>query len=184
MSVLAAGAIGSLITISAALLVRLIGVPREIGSHDRRARERDSDLAQWTADRDLALRRELEATRRALAARGALSSGDYPWELGLVKERALHEWRDQALTAKRDVAAIYDREGWLQDQFRRMRKQPAISLDRTLTAASTVLNCWQAPPAHDQGGATTIAPGLGNDPTERTLAGAVRDAPGRLREYQ
>jgi hypothetical protein len=177
---IAAGAVGSLITITVALLVRLVSVPREISSHDRRARDREHDLAQWIADRDLRLRRELEETRKALSARKMRASGEYAWSLGLVKERALHEWRDQALNAKRDIATIYDREGWLHARVR--WRKPQIVLDQTLETAMTLLDLWRTPPAHDQGRATSIMPI--DDPTDRSLARSVRDAPGRLPEYQ
>jgi hypothetical protein len=92
---LAAGVVGSLLTIVVAFLVRLAHVPAEIRSNDRRARERDDDLEQWIADRNLFLQRELDHVRGTLAARGALESGDYAFEIAVTKERALHEWRDQ-----------------------------------------------------------------------------------------
>lgn len=181
-STIAAGAIGSLITILAALLVRLAMVPGEIRAHDRRAHDRDDDLAQWIADRDLFLRRELHATREQLNTENLLDGGTYALRVGLVKERALHEWRDEERLAHRDVAALYDREGPLH-RFRRAwpTRTPRRQL-ATPAPAQRILDAWRTPPSNSQGRSGKSLPF--DDPTQRVFTRALADAPTRIAEYQ
>lgn len=166
MSTIAAGAIGSLITIVVAFAARLATVPREVAAHDRRVAEREEDLSQWVADRDVWLRRRLDAARAKLAARGMLQSGEYGFRLGLLKEAALHEYRDQQRQAERDVDLIYDAEGWLHGAWRAIRRQPRRALNAP-ERVEPVLAAWRAPLT--RGGTTAPI----DDPTDRPLERAI-----------
>jgi hypothetical protein len=123
------------------------------------------------------------AERKQLAARQALESGEYAYQLGLLKERALHQWRDQERQARSEVAAIYDTEGILHSLWRHVAGNTRKSL-ATPQAAETVLGAWRAPPTSpgDSKRGTTGAPI--DDPTARTLERVVRDAPARWADYQ
>jgi hypothetical protein len=180
MGTLVGGAIGSLITIAVAFSVRASAVPRELPSNDRRARDRNEDLRQWIADRNVALRRELATLRNELAASGIIFSGAYGGGLGRLKETALHEWRDQVRLAERDIALVYDHEGFLHEFWRATRENPQVHLTAP-TEAEPILAAWRAPitkhlTANDK-------PQPIGDPSERRLEHAVIDTPARLDEY-
>jgi hypothetical protein len=181
MGTLAAGAIGSLITLAVAFLVRLAALPAEIRSHDRRAHECDEDLASWIGDRDLRLRRELRTKRQELAPKNLLDSGEYMHQLSILKERALHEWRDQERQARRDVAAIYDREGLLHRAWRRGRTPVTL---QTPAAAEPVLDAWRTAPITPGNRERGHAGMAIDDPTTRMLELVVADVSARLADYQ
>ncbi len=179
---LAAGAIGSLVTIVVAFAARLSTVPREVARHDRLVAERDDDLELWVADQHVRLRRELDHERRELAARNALNSGEYAYRLGLVKERSLHSYRDQEQLARRDVAAIYDREGWLHGAWRAIRGRPRHTLD-TPAKVTPILDVWRTPPSRPGSAPTSEAPLL-NDPTARSVEAILRDLAASTAAFQ
>jgi hypothetical protein len=181
MSNLIAGAIGSLVTLTIAFVVRLAAAPGEIRSHDRRVTERDEDLAQWIADRNVSLLRELQAKRGFLSAEGMFNSGEYGYQIGALKGRALHEWRDQERQARRDVDAIHDREGHLHRFVRALRRTPQLRLTAPGRAAP-VLAAWRAPlKRHLQSNETPLPI---DDPTARTLDRAIHDANANPSEYE
>jgi hypothetical protein len=167
MSALAAGAVGSLITLGVAFIALLIRAPREVRSHDRRVDERDASLADWVGDRDVALRRDIGAKHEELADR----EGEPARQIGRLKQDALHQWRDQERQASNEIGAIYDAEGPLHAAWRWRAGAPQKSLT-TPARAEPVLNMWRE------------APSSLDDPTLRTLDRVVRDAPSRLTEYQ
>jgi hypothetical protein len=179
---LAAGAIGSLITLVVAFAARLTAIPREVRSHDRRVRERDTSLASWVGDRDVWLRRELRQTRNELAKDNLLDSGEYAYQVGLTKERALHEWRDEARQAQSEVDAIYEDEGVLHSVWRRLASA-RLSL-QTPANAEPVLNAWRSPPTTpgDRQRGTTAGPI--DDPTARMLSHVVKGVAERWADYQ
>ena len=163
---LAGGAVGSAITLVAGLFVRASAVPREVVADDRMAAERDADLEQWVSDETLALRRRLHAVRGELNADGLLSSSEYPHRIGLAKERSLHAYRDQQRQEERDVARIFDREGWLHGGWRKLRRRPRYEL-RAPVRVEHALDVWRLPATRylkPGGEAHPI-----EDPTARTL---------------
>jgi hypothetical protein len=172
---LAAGAIGSLVTLGIQGVLRYFAARREIEAHDRRVGELDADLERWVIDDDVRLRRELRTERAALSARGAFYSGDYGYRLGLVKERALQAYRDQRERAQREAAQIYDRETWAHDRWR----NSLAGLDAS--RARPVLDAWRLPPSKH------LSPGdeppVVDDPTGRSLAELVASIEGATDDY-
>ena len=173
---LAAGAIGSVVTLAATGGVRFLTARHEIDANDRLIDELNEDLERWVADDDVRLRRELRDVRNNLSARGGFHSGEYGYQLGVTKERALQAYRDQETRAQREAALIRDRENWMHAFWRWRRKLPR----RLLTAPAkvkSVLDAWRLPPSkHLQEGDT---PAPVNDPTARTLdevIAAVRES--------
>lgn len=163
---LAAGAVGSLLTLGVAAAARFASARREIDVHDRQVADLDDDLARWIVDDDLRLRRQLRHERDALSATGMFYSGEYGWRLGLAKEQALQAYRDQRLRAERSAALILDREGWAHDFWRKSRKRPRLTL-WTPQIVVPVLDAWRLPPSrHAKEGdkLPTV-----DDPTHRTL---------------
>lgn len=148
------------------LLIRALAIPLEIQSHDRAVQERDRDLEQWVADDHLRLKRQLARIVNDLAASGGLSSGAAGVSLGQAKERALHAYRDQEAAAHRDLARIYDREGWAHLLYRRVRKRPQLCLTAP-NRVRPVLDVWRLPITRHLGPGDEPQPIL--DPTTRSL---------------
>src|SRR5205807_1632989 len=71
-------------------------------------------------DRDLSLRRELSAARKKLAARGALDSGDYAYELLLLQRAGSTSVARSGAGGHDEVASLYDAEGLLHSAWRRV----------------------------------------------------------------
>jgi hypothetical protein len=126
---LAGGAVGTLLIGGVAVGVRVLAAWREIDVHDRAVGERNEDLEQWVADDHIRLKRSLTAIRDRLAARNLIYSGEYGRQISEEKEGALHSHRDQERDAKRDVARIKNREGWLHETFRGWRRQDFPDLE-------------------------------------------------------
>jgi hypothetical protein len=161
---LAAGAIGSLLTAGLAFGARIASIPRECASHDRAVIERDEDLAQWVSDDHLRLTREIRQIKNELAARGMLSSGEYGYLIGLAKEGALQAYRDQERQATRDVARIYETEGWLHSLWRVASRKKRATLDAP-QRVQPILDSWRLP----VGAHLTDTPAPILDPTRRNL---------------
>jgi hypothetical protein len=89
------GVVGSVVTAALALGAQFVRARDEIASHDRFVADRDEDLASWVSDRSLALRRELAAKTEELNKENLYGSSTHGEALALLKERALHEYRDQ-----------------------------------------------------------------------------------------
>jgi hypothetical protein len=150
----------------AGLVARSSAGPREVKADDRMAADRDADLEEWVLDETVVLRRRLASVRAGLAARGALYSGDYGYQIGLEKEKSLQAYRDQERQAARDVARIFDREGWLHTVWRVCVRQRRYELVAHLRV-EPVVNVWRSPPTKHLSSADKPAPI--DDPTQRTL---------------
>jgi hypothetical protein len=173
---LAAGAIGSVVTLAATGGVRFLTARNEIEANDRLIDELNEDLERWVADDDVRLRRELRDIRAQLAARGMFQSGEYSYLLGVAKERALQAYRDQETRAQREAALIRDRENWMHAFWRQRQKMPRRLLTAP-TKVKPVLDAWRLPPSKHLQEGDTPAPVI--DPTSRSLdevIAAVRES--------
>lgn len=177
---LLAGAIGSVVTIGAAALLRLIAARLEIDSTDRRVQELDEDLERWVSDDHLRLKRALTAIRDNLSARNLFWSGQYYFEIGGAKERALQSYRDQQSRAERDRWRILEREGLAHAAWRRSLGRPQPKLT-TPERAAAVLEVWRLPPSQHLGPDEEPTPLT--DPTTRTLDETIEDAQVNPREF-
>jgi hypothetical protein len=177
---LAGGAIGALITLVVALLVRLASVPREVARNDRLAHDRDDDLRRWVVDRSYEIEEQLVAIRSHLAAHGMARSGDYGFRIRSAKGTALHQYRDQEIESRRLLASTYDGENWLHDWWRKARRLPRHEL-ATPVAAKPVLAVWRLPadPGADHGAGRELL-----DPTERSLPHLVQRLTANPGPYQ
>jgi hypothetical protein len=167
---LAAGAIGSVLTALLGLSGRLLHARREIKANDRFVAERDEDLSSWVADRSLALERELAEKTEELNKENLFHSGTHGTALARLKERALHEYRDQERQAQRDVALVQDRETWIHAFWRRRRGQPFPTLS-AIERAQPLLNSWRSSVTRHGSSPIEVT-----DPTRRTLSEAIQDA--------
>jgi hypothetical protein len=167
---LAAGAIGSVLTALLGLSGRLSTARREIDLNDRFVAERDEDLASWVSDRSLALERELAAKTEEMNKENLFYSGAHANALALIKERALHEYRDQERQAQRDVALVQERETWMHRFWRRRRGQPFPTL-ATPERAKPLLDHWRSSVTRHGDSPIEVV-----DPTRHTLPEAVQDA--------
>ena len=164
---LAAGAIGSVLTGLVAFGGRLTRIGREIEANDRALRIEDRHLETWVSDATIALVRELRTIRSELSARGAFNSGEYGYQLGLAKERALHAYRDQERTSQSRADEIRAREGSVHNLLRAWRFK---TLDLELRAPERVrpiLDRWAAPPTQHL--SSTDEPQPIADPRTRTV---------------
>jgi hypothetical protein len=166
---LAGGAVGSVLTAALAFGARLLAARREIDATDRFVHERDQDLGSWVGDRTLALGRELAAKTEELNKENLFYSGAHGTALALIKERALHEYRDQERQAKRDVALARERETWLHGFWRRRRRPPFPKLT-TPQRAQPVLDSWRSSVTRHGDSPIEVV-----DPTRRMLDQAIED---------
>ena len=141
---------------------------REIDVTDRFVADRDEDLASWVADRSVALERELAAKTEELNKENLFYSGTHGTVLALIKERALHEYRDQERQAERDVALAHERETWLHAFWRRLRGRPFPKLTAP-QRAQPVLDAWRSPVVRHGDSPIEVV-----DPTRRTLRDATQ----------
>jgi len=175
------GVAGTVLTWMVLAVAKLVAAPKQIAANERAVWEYDQDLATWIVDRDHALRRQLAGERGKLAARGAIQSGDYAFRLGLVKEQALHEWRDEERRTQRDVARIRDSEGWQHRIVRRFSRLPNPSLS-TSAYVGPILRNWRAP--IPPGGDRSAEPVPLYDPTATSLFDVAAAAEAETDEYQ
>ncbi len=89
------GTLGSVATALVAWGARFFRARGEVEAHDRFVSERDGDLASWVSDRSLALWRELNAKSTEMAKENLFYSSTHGLEISILKERPLHEYRDQ-----------------------------------------------------------------------------------------
>jgi hypothetical protein len=149
-----------------ALMVRAVAIPSEARAHDRFVGDRDEDLARWISDEHVRLAREIRTIGSNLNARNLFYSGELGYQVGLAKERALHAYRDQETQARRDAAAVHDRETMLHRIYRGLRRQPFRDLE-TPVRATPVLDLWREPVTrHLQ---PSDRPAEVDDPAARTL---------------
>lgn len=153
---------------SVAVAGRSLAIPSEVRANDADVAERDDALATWVADRHHALGMELRGIRNTLAAQGQHTTGTLDTQLASAKPGALHEYRDEARRAARDVALIRAREGSLHRLWRWGRRQPFPALV-TPDSAQPVLNTWRRAP----GEVSSDRPTPVEDATARTLEGVI-----------
>lgn len=163
-------AIGSLVTAVLAVSGRLFAARREINATDRFVQDRDEDLASWVADRSLALERELAETTEELNKENLFYSGAHGVALARLKERALHEYRDQERQAQRDLALAREREIWMHRFWRSRRGQPLPAL-ATSAKAQPLLDAWRSSVTRHGSSPIEVV-----DPTQRGLNYAIQDA--------
>jgi len=167
---LAGGAVGSLVTATLAVSGRLLAARREIDATDRFVQDRDEDLASWIADRSLALERELAETTEELNKQNLFYSGAHGVALARLKERALHEYRDQERQAQRDVALARGRETWMHRFWRRRRGQALRAL-ATSAEAQPLLDAWRSSVTRHGNAPIEVV-----DPRRRALNYAIENA--------
>jgi hypothetical protein len=137
------GIVGTVLAAVIALAGRFIRSRAEVVSHDRLVHEHDQDLASWVSDRDRSLRREMVETTGAMNSRNLYSSSTHANALALVKERALHEYRDELRRVERIVAALGEGEGEMHAYWRERREQPFPGL-QTPHEAEPLLDAWRS----------------------------------------
>src|SRR5437868_6325751 len=137
------GAVGSLATALIAFGTRFWNAHGEVASHDRFVRERDEDLSSWVSDRTVELRRDIHAKTEEMNTENLFYSGAHGAAIALLKERALHEYRDQERRARRDLALIAETEGPLHRYWRRRVARPFPSLTAPHDAAP-ILDMWRS----------------------------------------
>ena len=138
------GAVGSVATASIAWSGRFFRARGEVEAHDRFVAERDEDLASWVSDRSLSLWRELNAMTEEMNKKNPFYSEAHGLAISLLKERALHQYRDQERRVRRDVALVEQAEGPRHRSWRRWRKDPFPQLT-TPVRAERVIDEWRAP---------------------------------------
>lgn len=165
------GAVGSLTTAVIAFGARFWNARGEINSHDRFVGERDEDLSSWVSDRTVELRRAIHATTEEMNKENLFYSSTHATAIAHLKEKALHEYRDQERQARRDIALTKEREGLLHRYWRRRKTRPFPSL-KAPDDAAPILDIWRSsitrhgsPPIEVQ------------DPTKRSLAQARQNEP-------
>lgn len=174
---LAGGAVGSILTFALTVASRVLAARREIEATDRFVRDRDEDLASWVSDRNLALERELAETTEMLNKDNLFYSGAHGVALARLKERALHEYRDQERQARRDLALAGERESWAHAFWRRRRRQPFPTLT-TAERASGVLDAWRSSVTRHGDSPIEVV-----DPTRRGLHEAAQEASLSLKKF-
>lgn len=165
---LAAGAIGTLLTLAFGFLARMVRIGREIEANDRALRVLDRHLETWVSDATVDLVRDVRATREELNKKGLLHSGEYGRQISLLKENALHWYRDQERTAQSQADEIRAREGGVHGLVRAWRFK---SLDVELKAPARVLpilDRWAEPVTRHLSPTDTPQP-LESDPRHRTV---------------
>ena len=174
---LGGGAIGSVLTAALAAGGRLFGARHEIDAHDRFVRDRDEDLASWVADRSLALERQLAEKTEELNKDNIFYGGPHGVALARLKERALHEYRDQERQAQRDVALAGEQEIWMHSFWRRRDGRPFPGLEN-LERALPVLDAWRSSVTRHGDSPIEVV-----DPTRKGLREAVQDAGLSLKKF-
>jgi hypothetical protein len=170
---LAAGAIGSVITIAVGVGVRLSEVTRELDANDRAIRSLDGQLETFVADRTLGLAGQISQIRARLASRGILQSGEYGVQVLREKERALRAYRDHERAAEERAAEIRAREGRVHSFFRARRKDEGGLYLEAPGRVAAVLERWAEPPAvHLSAGEQP--PPLESDPRKRTVESTLQ----------
>jgi hypothetical protein len=143
--IIAAGAVGSLITALLAFGARLMRLGAEIEANDRALRILDRHLETWVSDATIDLVRQTQRIREDLNKRGLLHSGTFGYQIALAKELALHTYRDQERTAQSQADEIRAREGRLHGLVRAWRYR-ALDVDlRAPERVLPILDRWAAP---------------------------------------
>ena len=164
---LGAGAIGAVLTGLVGFGVRVSRIAAEVSANDRALRVLDRHLETWVADATVDLVRNVRDLRNRLNEHNLLFSGEYGYQVGLLKEKALHWYRDQERTAQSRADDIRARETWLHSLVRARRHIAELELhapERVLP----VLDRWAAPVTGHLGPNDQPRP-LDSDPRKRTI---------------
>ncbi len=139
------GAIGTVLAAALTLAGRFIRARSEVITHDRAVSEHDQDLASWVSDRHLLLRRDIAVTTEEMNQpdRNLFYSGAHANALALLKEQALHQYRDELRRVQRSVAALREREGQMHERWRRWDTRSFPTLD-TPAKAQPILDTWRS----------------------------------------
>ncbi len=137
------GVAGSMLTAVLAFGGKFLAARRAIEATDRFVHDRDEDLASWVSDRTLALEREIAEATERLNARKLFHSGTHGNAIARLKERALHEYRDQERQAQRDVAVARERETWAHSYWRGRDRHPFPTLT-TPDRGRGILDVWRS----------------------------------------
>lgn len=159
-----------------ALVQWVVRIPGQVRTHDRLIAERDEDLATWVADTHFALTERQSEILDELAAKNLLYSGQRLFSQARAKEAVLHAYRDQERQARRFVAELAGREelphkGW---RLVRHRRFPTLAAPDT---SEPVLDFWRRAESYEGSPIREV-----DDPTQRTLDAAVRDAEARIEQ--
>jgi hypothetical protein len=161
------GAIGSIVTAVLTVGARLLRARGEVTAHDRFVASRDEDLSSWVSDRSLALRRELKAKTEELNRRNLFHSSAHGTAIAVLKEKALHEYRDQERQTRRDVAIVAQAENWMHRLWRRGGELAQLEAP---SRAEPVLEIWRSSVTRHGSPSIEVV-----DPTRRTLEETVRE---------
>jgi len=161
------GIVGTVLAALIAVAARFLRAQGDVVTHDRLVAERDEDLASWVSDRTLALRRDISATTEELNKENLFYGGAHANALGLVKEQALHQYRDELRRVERAVAALREAEGRMHDRWRRRDTRPFPTL-HTPAKSEPILDAWRSAITRHGGGQVEVV-----DPTRRDLDDAL-----------
>ena len=137
--------------------------PRRGGIARPFRRRPHEDLASWVSDRSLALSRELRRESEKLNKENLFGSGAHGTALALLKERALHEYRDQERQARRAVAVLFQTETWTHRfwRWKQSRQFPELTAHGR---AQRALDIWRLPVRSHGGEPIEVV-----EPARRTL---------------
>jgi hypothetical protein len=135
---LASGVIGALVV---ALIFYGTRIPGDVAEHDRLITERDEDLSSWVADRHTELERAHRKAIKKMAPVGLLWSSERHYQLSMLNEAALHEWRDEERAAARFRAALLARETFAHRWWRHLLGGVTPELSG-VTRADPILDQW------------------------------------------
>jgi hypothetical protein len=142
--------------------LRAAAIAGEVGSHDLRAEEIDTDLTRWVRDRGRALTGEIFHAIN-LARQGVIedvaqvppppgvsgtpgdqsNSGAFNNRASRIMRQALHEYRDEASSKVREYRAMAQSEGWLHRCLRRWRRADSPSALKLSSGNREVLESWR-----------------------------------------
>jgi hypothetical protein len=148
-----------------AILTLLSGIPEAIRNHDRLVAQTDEDLAQWVSDECVQLERELR--RHQNEAGRKLDAGSYLTGVAVLKEGALHRYRDQERLAQAKLGEWRNTEGFLHGLLRRFWFFAAFPELDTPINAEPILDGWREEVSRGLVSAPV------SDPTKRPLSWAV-----------
>jgi hypothetical protein len=102
----------------------------EVADHDRRAAEVNEDFRRWVRDRDRVADIRMNEIRQDANSKGVISPGLLRQSAGKVYRHVLHEYRDRATVAQREIDAILAAEGRAHERRRprRGRAAPVLAL--------------------------------------------------------
>jgi hypothetical protein len=157
--------------VTAALLALLAAVlAREVRTRANagRAADLNEDARRWIRDRDLALTIALRGKVTEMAAQNQLYSGALPRQLALLKQQALHQYRDEISHKRRQYRDLCNDQGG--PLARLLRLSAPLPPFRLSDEARKTVEQWRAD-------ATVLAARSShpvNDPTSEALEPELR----------